>query len=239
MKNLWKKFDEITGECYIGMIQEKKDTGIWDKGFATLMEIIQSGREKDPDYAKELFLLDEETDYQYDIQGWIEDYMDELDINGRHQDLRTVCKKLMDTFCWEEDSPSELRFRIVCSFLDQGMEADAIRYAKDWEKEEPDNPLVEAALIYAQIAADELEEAEERAQRLLNEESVCEDKNVPLFNAAVKLYEAMGNQEAARKLNKKIDQYDEQFKKYFDLDEDMAFGDDFDDDWDEDDDLPF
>ena len=150
-----------------------------------------------------------------------------------------ICARSAKTFCWEEDSPSELRFRIVCSFLDQGMEADAIRYAKDWEKEEPDNPLVEAALIYAQIAADELEEAEERAQRLLNEESVCEDENVPLFNAAVKLYEAMGNQEAARKLNKKIDQYDEQFKKYFDLDDDLAFGDDFDDDWDEDDDLPF
>ena len=45
-----------------------------------MTEIISDGRAQDPDFAKELYLLDDGTDYVHDLQGWLEDYLDELDI---------------------------------------------------------------------------------------------------------------------------------------------------------------
>ena len=52
----------------------------WNRCFKLLTEIISDGRAQDPDFAKELYLLDDGTDYAHDLQGWLEDYLDELDI---------------------------------------------------------------------------------------------------------------------------------------------------------------
>ena len=81
MNKLWKKFDGLTQTCYSNMAQGISDIDAWNAGFDLLKEIISNGRTENPDFAKELYLLDDETDYSYDVQGWLEDYLDELKKN--------------------------------------------------------------------------------------------------------------------------------------------------------------
>ncbi|MCI8789202.1 MAG: hypothetical protein HFH92_08860 [Lachnospiraceae bacterium] len=58
----------------------------------------------------ELYQLDEETDYAYDIQGWLEDYLDDLDMRESKEKLLEVCDELIGMFRWEEEKPSDIRF---------------------------------------------------------------------------------------------------------------------------------
>ena len=75
MNKLWKKFDHLTQTCYSNMAHGISDINSWNTGFDLLQEIISNGRAEDPDFAKELYLLDDETDYSHDVQGWLETCM--------------------------------------------------------------------------------------------------------------------------------------------------------------------
>ena len=80
MNKQWKVFDELTERCYTDMIRNTVNMVNWNSSFKLLTEIISDGRAGNPDFAKELYLLDDETDYEHDLQGWMEDYLGELEI---------------------------------------------------------------------------------------------------------------------------------------------------------------
>ena len=109
MNKLWKKFDHLTQTCYSN---------------------ISNGRAEDPDFAKELYLLDDETDYSHDVQGWLEDYLDALDMYEMYPELEDVCRKLLMLFEWKEDYPSEIRFLSV-SFWHQPSETRGERRKRE------------------------------------------------------------------------------------------------------------
>ena len=80
MKNKkWREFERLAEECYLSMAGMGKGRECWHKAYEVLKEIIADGRSKQPDYSAELYQLDDDTDYCYDIQGWLEDYLDETE----------------------------------------------------------------------------------------------------------------------------------------------------------------
>ena len=60
MNKQWKVFDELTERCYTDMIRNTVDMVNWNSSFKLLTEIISDGRVGNPDFAKELYLLDDE-----------------------------------------------------------------------------------------------------------------------------------------------------------------------------------
>ena len=62
------------------MIGSDKDVICWEKAFELLMEIVREERPTEPNCFQEVYMLDEATDYQYDISEWIEDCLDEIDM---------------------------------------------------------------------------------------------------------------------------------------------------------------
>lgn len=104
MKKQWKKFDELCEKCYLNMMGANKEDGVWDEAFDILLDIISTGRESNPNYAKELVELDDSTDFSHDIGGWLEDYLDELDMRRQFDRLLEVGGKLLDLFFWEDEN---------------------------------------------------------------------------------------------------------------------------------------
>ena len=80
MNRQWKKYDQLMEKCYQGMAVGETNANDWNDCFDVLIRIIENERESNPDFGKELELLDDETDYRHDVRGWLEDYLDELDI---------------------------------------------------------------------------------------------------------------------------------------------------------------
>ena len=146
MNKLWKKFDHLTQTCYSNMARGISDINSWNTGFDLLQEIISNGRAGNPDFAKELYLLDDETDYSHDVQGWLEDYLDELDMHEMYPELETVCRKLLKLFAWREEYPSEIRFLLASALGNQGKIEEAYTYINQAIKNI--SPTEENASIY-------------------------------------------------------------------------------------------
>ena len=64
MKNKkWKQFSKLTEKCYNNMIGAEKDGSCWVQAFELLMEIVREERQTNPNYASELEMLEEVTDW--------------------------------------------------------------------------------------------------------------------------------------------------------------------------------
>lgn len=73
----WRKFDELTEKCYSNMIGMGKDGSCWQQAFELLKEIVGEERQKDPSCMSQLEMVDDVTDYEHDVQGWLEECLDE------------------------------------------------------------------------------------------------------------------------------------------------------------------
>ena len=214
MNKLWKKFDQYTQTCYSNMAHGISDISVWNAGFNLLQEIISDGRSGNPDFAKELYLLDDETDYSHDVQGWLEDYLDELDMHEMYPELESVCRKLLKLFEWKEEYPSEIRFLLALALGNQGRTEESRRYCEDWESDEKDNPLAAAALIYAKIREKDFQGAEEVVRRYITGDTVCTEDNDEIFTAALCLYRENGNKDMEKKMDDALEQYDKKLGEY-------------------------
>lgn len=227
MNRQWKKFDELTERCYTDMIHNTTDMNNWNSCFKLLTEIISDGRAQDPDFAKELYLLDDGTDYVHDLQGWLEDYLGELDMREMYAELGFVCRKLLEMFAWEEEYPSDIRFLLASALESQGKSEEALGLCSEWASKETDNPYAAAALIYAKINVNDLEGAEEIVKQHISDDTVCDEENDVIFAAAVRLYQKNGNKKMEKKMDNAREEYDKKLGAYLmGLDDEYGFGDD-------------
>ena len=221
-------------KCYQGMAVGETNANDWNDCFDVLIRIIENERESNPDFGKELELLNDETDYRHDVRGWLEDYLDELDMRGMYAELESVCRKLLELFAWEEEHPSDIRFLLSSALESQGKTEEALSLCREWAAQEPDNPYAAAALIYAEISANNLENAEEIVKQHISDDTVCDEDNDVIFTAAVSLYQKTGNKKMEKKMDHAGEEYDKKLNTYLmGMDDEYEFGDDEDfmDEW--------
>lgn len=240
MKNKkWKKFQLLTEECYNNMIGFGENNDCWKQAFELLMEIVMEERKQKPGFAAELEKLEEETDYAYDVSGWLEDCLDEIDMRGEQEILLKMCENLLDLFGWPEYTGSDLKIRKVFALLSLGKYQEAVSYFEKWLKKEPENITAAAAGIYVYIAVKDYEKGQELIDRFILNPNECTDENDIIFTAASKFYEATGNKKAKKQIDKALKAYEEYLEKYFnEMDDELEFGDEDDFEFDEED-LPF
>lgn len=236
MKNgKWKQFGKLTEKCYLNMAQAVEDARCWDDAFALLLEIVAEGRSRQPQFAAELYQLDEMTEYEYDVQGWLEDYLDEVDMQDDKDKVLKICDTLLNLFRWEEDTPSELRLMKSTTLSALGRNKEAVELCRQWMEEQPDDIGAVTATVYACTAQGDMAAAEKLIKEYIREDTQCTEENDILFTAAAAHYKATGNEKEYKRIDDALEAYDEYLEKFFmrmDEDGDDAF------DWD-DDDMPF
>lgn len=224
----WKRFDELTGKCYLNMIGAERDGSCWLQAFELMKEIILEERKTNPEYVSELEMIDDATDYTFDIQGWLEDCIDELDMREEYETLLKICNDLLELFGWPEYTGSDIKFRKSTVLCALGRTKETVEFCEKWMQEEPENIVAATAGVYAFIDTKEYEKAEKQIDKFIFDKSECLDENDIMFTAASKLYEAMGKKKEKREIDKAIEKYDEYLEDYF-----------LNSDFEEDDDLPF
>lgn len=220
MEKRWNQFEKRTSDCYADMITKSGDIELWNETFEVLLDIIKQEREEDPEYAKELYELDESTDYDYDVEGWLEDYMDELGTRGYLEKLISVCETLLGLFQWKEVSPSEYRLQIAWA-LRNGKELEkAKEFCEKWYQEDSGDVMAQAALILVCIDRGDFETAAGLAERHLKEHETCTAENEILFLAADTLYTATGDKKAGKRIKKAIKEFEKEMQEFLDVMED-------------------
>lgn len=239
MKKLWKKFDDLRDKGYLAIVQTDLGIEPWNNAFSVLLDIISTGRERNPRFAREMYLLDDETEYKHDICGWVEDYLDELSLRGMFVECEAASRKVVDLFEWKEASPSELYFNIASALGYQEKFQEALSFCEEWYAKDETDTVAAAALIYARIGVKDWNKAEEIVKKYISEDGECTEENDIIYLAASALYKASGNKAMEKKMEKAIEAYEEELEREFaELEgDDIDF--DLDADWDEDWDLDF
>ncbi len=238
MNQLWKKFDRLSEECCSNMISFDPNKDVWNRTFEVLVSVIEKERETNPRFGREIDLVDDDLDYEVDVSGWLKDYTDELGMYHLYEKLYDVCETLLALFEWKETSPADIKFQMAEALSGQGKDREAVEFCRKWIEEEKDGDeesaeVSELALIYALIHAGEYPEAQEMTEKRLAGSEMCTEENERYWHAAVKLYEAMGDEKKAAWMKREEEKYEEMiFHQLADdfYDEDFPL---------EDDELPF
>ncbi len=216
MKNhKWEKFSYLIEKCYMNMVDVVRDGNCWVQAFELLKEIVLEKRSENPAFASTLELLDDETDYMYDIQGWLEDCLDEIDMRGDALTLLRMCDDLLGMFSWPEYTGSDIRFLKSSALKQLGKKEESAKFCKEWIQKEPENIVAATAGVYAYIDTKEYGEAEKLVNRFIFDKSECFEENEIMFTAASKLYGAMGKKKEKRQVDKAIREYEEYLEGYF------------------------
>ena len=224
----WKTFNKLTAKCYNNMIRAEADGNCWQQAFELLKEIVREERQNNPNFASEIEMIDDITDYEYDIQGWIEDCFDEMDMRGEHEILLKMCDDLLTMFRWPDYTGSDLKFRKSSALESLGRAEEAVRFCKEWIQKEPENIMAAVAGVYAYIKTKEFDKAEKLVDQFIFDKTDCLDENDIMFTAASKLYEAEGKKKEKKQIDKAIQKYEEYLEKYFDFPDFDEEDDDFD-----------
>ena len=224
----WNEFQKLTEKCYACLAGIEKDHGCWQKAFEVLKEIIADVRSSQPEHFAELYQLDEDTDFRYDIEGWLEDYLDEIDMREEHEKTLEVCDDLLGMFQWEVEKPSNINFLKASALEKLGRNEEALQFCRQWMVREPDNVMAVAANIYADIKSHDFEDAENLIKKHIHEETCCTEENDILFTAASAFYKASGNKKEQKRMERALEEYEEELEKYLMGldDEDLLFDDD-------------
>lgn len=87
----------------------------------------------------ELEMIDDATDYAFDIQGWLEDCLDEIDMREEYETLLKMCNDLLELFGWPEYTGSDIRFRKATVLRELGRTKESVEFCKKWMQKEPGN----------------------------------------------------------------------------------------------------
>lgn len=211
----WNKFSKLTEKCYYNMMGAEQDGSCWEQAFELLMEIVREERAQNPDYAPELEMLDDATDYEYDIQGWLEDCLDEVDMRGNFKVLLNMCNTLLDMFGWPEYTGNDVKFLKSATMAKLAQKEEAVNFCKKWMGKEPENIVAACAGVYAFIEVKAFEEAEKLVERFIPDKTKCSDENDMMFVAASTLYQVMGKKKEKKVIDKAMKEYEKYLEEYF------------------------
>lgn len=94
MEKMWKNYDKWCDKCYMNMMGADKDFTVWEKTFQILLDNVREEQKKHPGKRRDFYELEDELDYSHNISGWIEDYLDELDMFEKFEELVLSCNEL-------------------------------------------------------------------------------------------------------------------------------------------------
>lgn len=154
-------------------------------------------------------------DYAYDISGWLDDCLDEMDMREEYENLLKMCEDLLNLFGWPEYTGSDLKLRKIFALLHLGRKEEAGYFFEKWIKKEPQNILAASAGIYVYIDTKEYEKAQKLIDTYILDPNECGVENDIIFTAASKFYEKTGNKKAKKQIDKALDEYEKYLERYF------------------------
>ena len=135
----WERFAELTARCYKAAENGNTLNACWNDAFDALMEIVAVKRGEDSSFARELGDMEKLTDFKFNIEGLILDYLDKLWEAGDYETICTNGDKIINTFDWRVESSSAIRTRVINALIKMGKRDGAMQYCQEWIEAEPED----------------------------------------------------------------------------------------------------
>lgn len=205
---LWSDATVLIRECHLAHAGiESKSVDEWNKAFSLLMDAIADERKTNIYFAPELKDLNDNTEITYSFIDILEEYFDYLEENSRWEDVIKSANAIIDAFSWNNEKPSEYKFRIGNALEKSGRYDEAETFGKKWLEEYPEDLFAAASNVFLLVELKRFEEAEALTEKYLGPDLICNDTTQTIFMAAYRLYELTDNANAKQRVSQKIAEY--------------------------------
>jgi len=224
----WKQFDALTEQCEEDMIGINPNKSCWKNAYLTLKDIVKEGRRNNPDFPKKLYELDDITDFEHDIQNFLDDYFDTMEEYGKYEIILRTVDELLELFEWDESNIADIYFPKSSALSLLNRQKEAVAFCQAWLNDYPDNIFAVTALIHATVNrynsdnSISLDSAKKLTEKYIRPDTECTDENDILFIAASRLYEAVGDKHTQKSIDDRMHTYENQL-------EELLMNDDYDD----------
>ena len=206
--SLWPKAMTAVRECHLSLLSsDAPDAEAWKEAFSLVLDAIEEERKAQPDFASELYALNEETGVEYAFEDIFEEYFDLLEKEDRWEDVIASSERMIKAFAWKDKAPSEYMFRKGNALEHLKRYDEAAAFGKEWLEQYPDDLYAAASNTFLAIETGRLEEAKAIVEKYMREELVCDDTNDTFFMAAFRLYEMTDNIYAKQRVEQKMAEY--------------------------------
>lgn len=214
----WDEWDQLVQEGYECFIGQKYEKGLnyWHQAWSKFQSIMEQQSEH-----TSIMQLMEEQDYEYEIDGWLQDYEMELGNAKKYEERIAFCQKILEIFEWDMEDESSFKCGIGDSLFGMGKKEEAFLFYESWLKEEPQNDNAMNGFSWVLQESGELQRAYEMVRRVTWGIS-CYADNSFLFARAKQLAEMLGKQKESEWYQQQLDKLKESIHNW-ELEEDDIF----------------
>lgn len=200
----WDEWYELVDSGYECFLEENAKDGLacWQNAWEIFGFIMEQYAEWDT-----VDSLMEETDYEYPIDDWLQDYEIELGNAGRHEERRLFCRKVLEIFNWHAEDAGCFRCGIGDSLFGEGKTTEAYEYFEKWLAEEPQN--VNGIISFSWILYENGDT--ERAYEIVRKEIwgvSCSMENSLLFIYAKEMAQVLGKEDESHWYQEQLDKFE-------------------------------
>lgn len=178
----------------------------WEQAWKIVQDKV-----KQAEMPMEIYEVDEATDYIYDLEEWIIEMMYSYRRKGEENRCIRFCKEVLDTFAWEQVSPSMVKRCIGECLFELGRIYEGDQWHEIWLKEGWDADAAIAGAFYW-MAREDYQKAEEILDRILKESEGTEEYD-GFYRTAAILYRKIGKEEKAKAFDRMEEEYIERMKE--------------------------
>ena len=205
----WDQWDDLVqaGYDYIDRNKPVEGLPLWDSAWQVFLTIMEQNTK-----TYTLHDLMEETDYQYPVDGWFQDYEMELGNARRYEDRIKFCQKVLEIFDWREEDDSCFQCGIGESLSSEGKKAEAYAHYEKWLKENPQNPNGVSSFSWVLSENGDTERAYEVVKDAIWG-ATCHVENAFPYMRAKELAVAAGKQDECQWYQQQLDKFEKSLSK--------------------------
>ena len=205
----WPGMNELIEQGGAALDQDFRDPSAimpWEKAWKIVRD-----RVKNADMPLEISEVDEATDYEYDLGGWLSDMMVSYQRMGDEEKCICFCKEVLQTFAWKKESPAMFKRCIGECLMTLGKTEEGDKWYEEWLGSEWDPDAAIAGTFYW-MARRNYGKAEQILDRILEESEGTADYD-GFYRSAAVFYRQMGKEKKAEAFDRMEEEYAERLKK--------------------------
>lgn len=206
----WDEWDDLVQKGYESFEEQKEAEGLrfWQEAW----DIFESAM-KQVSETETLYGLMESQDYEYPIDGWLQDYEMELGNAGKYEERIAFCQRVLEMFDWQYEDDSCFRCGIGESLFYEGKVVESYEYYESWLREDPQNVNGTNSFSWILFENGDFEKAYKVVRKLTWGVS-CHGDNSILFVRAKQLADYVGRKEESKWYQQQLDKFEDSFGKW-------------------------
>ena len=205
----WDQWEDLISQGYECFSDQKEAEGLhyWQGAWKAFCSIVEQNPKKNT-----FDELMDEIDYEYSIDGWLQDYEMELGNAGNYEERIAFCPKVLEMFDWEEDDDSCFQCGIGESLFREGKVSQAFEHYEKWLAEDPHN--ANGIISFSGILLDNGDT--DRAYAVIRDEIwglSCNMDNSFLFMHAKELADEIGKEDESAWYQQQLDRFNQSIRK--------------------------